>query len=238
MVFAQHPHDLLGLRRLGEGGESPQVEEDHGDLAPVALERVVGAPADDRLGELRREEPLEPGQALELGHLLGHALLQCTAQLGQLIPQALDPQQRADTGEQLGLMDGLGQEVVGPGVEAFHALLAGIERGHHHDRQHGGGRVLADRATHVVAAHARHHDVEQDEVRRVALDHAERLGAGGGGERGVAARGEDVGQQLDVAGRVVDDEDARRVVHAPLARRSSASRTAARKGRTLMGLDW
>ena len=36
VVFAEHPHHLLGLGRLGEGGEAAQVEEDDGDLAPVA----------------------------------------------------------------------------------------------------------------------------------------------------------------------------------------------------------
>jgi len=54
----QHAHDLLRLRGLGERGEAAQVEEDDDDLAPVALERIVGAPVDDRLGERRRKERL------------------------------------------------------------------------------------------------------------------------------------------------------------------------------------
>ena len=37
VVLAQHGHHLLGLGGLGERGEAAQVEEDDGDLAPVAL---------------------------------------------------------------------------------------------------------------------------------------------------------------------------------------------------------
>ena len=76
VVLAQHAHDLLGLGGLGEGGEAAQVEEDHGDLAPVGLERIVGAAGHDQLGELRREEALQPAEPLELGDLLRDALLE------------------------------------------------------------------------------------------------------------------------------------------------------------------
>ena len=53
VVLAQHAHDLLGLRRLGEGGEAAEVEEDDRHLAPVRAERILGAAGDDQLGELR-----------------------------------------------------------------------------------------------------------------------------------------------------------------------------------------
>ena len=129
MVLAQHAHHLLGLGRLGEGGEAAQVEEHDGDLAAVALQRILGAAGDDQLGELRREEALEPRQPLELGDLLAHALLQRRVPVGELAAwsapcrAALDAQQRAHAREQLGLVDRLGEEVVGAGLDALDALL-------------------------------------------------------------------------------------------------------------------
>jgi len=117
-------------------GEAAQVEEHDDDLAPVALERIVGAPVDDRLGEGGREEALEPREPLELGHLLAHPLLERAVQLRQLVVEALDPQQGAHARQDLRLVDRLGEEVVGAGFDALHALLSGVERGDHHHRQH------------------------------------------------------------------------------------------------------
>ncbi len=55
----------------------------------------------------------------------------------------------------------------------------------------------------------------------------------------VALGGQQVGQQLQIDRRVVDDQDAALAAHvrAP-AGRSRISRTISRKGRTLIGLDW
>ena len=49
VILAQDAHDLLGLGRLGEGREPAEVEEDHGDLAAVALQRILGHAAHDQL---------------------------------------------------------------------------------------------------------------------------------------------------------------------------------------------
>src|SRR2546425_5285091 len=59
VVLAQDPHDLFGFGGFREGREPAKVEEDHRDLAPVALEWVFGITADDHFGELRGEEALE-----------------------------------------------------------------------------------------------------------------------------------------------------------------------------------
>ena len=92
VILAQHAHDLLGLGGLREGGEAAQVQEHHGDLAPMALQRVLGVAADDQLGELGREEALEPLEPLELGELLLHAPLERAVPVGELVVEQLDPQ--------------------------------------------------------------------------------------------------------------------------------------------------
>src|SRR5881275_2530294 len=99
VVLPQHPHDLLGLGGLGERGEPAEVEEDHGHLAAMALEGVLGVAAHDQLGELRREEAFQAIEAFELGHLRRDALLERAVPLGQLVVELLDPKERPHAGE-------------------------------------------------------------------------------------------------------------------------------------------
>ena len=51
----------------------------------MALERIVGAAVDDRLGELGREEALEPPQPLQLADLVLDALLEGLMKLQEKI---------------------------------------------------------------------------------------------------------------------------------------------------------
>ena len=53
VILAQHAHDLLGFGDLGERREAAQVEEYDGDLAAVALQRIVGPAGDDELRQMR-----------------------------------------------------------------------------------------------------------------------------------------------------------------------------------------
>ena len=108
VVEAQQAHHLLGLGGVRERGEAAQVEDDDGDLAPAGGERIVHVARDDALGQMRREEALELGQALQLVELLLHALFQAGIQLRQLaglrlhgVVEGLDAQQRAHPREQL-----------------------------------------------------------------------------------------------------------------------------------------
>jgi hypothetical protein len=112
VVLAEHRHHLLRIGGLGEGGEAAQVEEHDRDLAAMALQRILGAAGDDQLGELRREEALQPADPLELAHAVGHALLEAPVQLGELallaqhlLVERLDAQQRAHPRQQLALAD-------------------------------------------------------------------------------------------------------------------------------------
>ena len=141
VVLLQDAHHLLGLARLGERGEPAQVAEHHDDLAPVALEERLVAGVDDQLGQLRRQEAAQPAHPLDLGHLRRHAALQLLVPGRELVGLALDrvlvaldPGQRGHPGEQLVLVDRLGQEVVGTGLERLDLLLVAARRDHH-DRQ-------------------------------------------------------------------------------------------------------
>ena len=96
----------------------------------------------DRVRDGRREESLQLAHALELGHLLGDALLELRIPFLQrlglsphLVLQRLDAQQRAHAREQLGLVDRLGQEIVGAGLDALDPLLLRIERRDEDDGQ-------------------------------------------------------------------------------------------------------
>ena len=88
MILAQHRHHLLGLGGLGEGGEAAQVAEHDGDVAAVAVEQLLAARGQHQLGDLRREEALQPRHALDLAELLGDALLEALVHLGDLVVQA------------------------------------------------------------------------------------------------------------------------------------------------------
>ena len=67
-------------------------------------------------------------------------------------------------GEQRGVVDRLGEEIVGAGLEPAHAVGCFRERGHHHHRNVGGAGIGLEALAGLEAVHARHHHVEQDEI--------------------------------------------------------------------------
>jgi hypothetical protein len=119
---------------------------------------------------------------------------------------ALDAEERAHAREQLRLVERLGHEVVGARLDRGDLLLVAARRDHHHGEEAGrfGG---PDGVADLVAVHPGHEDVEQDEVDGQGGEPLERLGAGRGGDDGVAARGEHRLEQPDVLHEVVDHED-------------------------------
>ena len=146
VVFAEDAHDFLGLGGLRERGEAAEVEEHDRDLAPVGLERIVGAAGHDELGELGREEALEAAELLELADLLLDAALERPVPLGALlgeilhgVVEVLDPQHRLDPGHQRRLIHGLRQVLVAPGFEAGDDVL-GIRLGRDQDDRDEGKR--------------------------------------------------------------------------------------------------
>jgi hypothetical protein len=70
--------------------------------------------------------------------------------------------QRPDAGQQLVEAEGLGQVVVGAGVEPAHHVLGGVTRGEHEDRR--GPALAAQLGGHLEAVLLGEHDIEQDDV--------------------------------------------------------------------------
>ncbi len=111
------------------------------------------------------------------------------------------------------LVDRLGQILVGAGVEPgdhVRAVGFGGDQNDGHERQL---RIGLEPAAHLDAVELRHHDVEQDEVGQMLRGGGERLLAVGGLQQLIALRREPRHQDVAVGLVVVDDQNARRVVH-------------------------
>src|SRR3954453_3895842 len=84
MESSQHVHHFFWFGGLSEGREAAQVTIDRGDIAPMAFQQLLVLGRQDRLGELRREETLEPDQAFHLCELLIYPLLELSVPLREL----------------------------------------------------------------------------------------------------------------------------------------------------------
>jgi hypothetical protein len=212
VIRADDAHDLLRLGGGAEVGPPPQVGEQNGELAAMALEHAVAAFHDD-LGERRRQEATQVCHSRKLLHLPRHASLERPVPLGELgglgtngVVVALDADEGADAQQQLLLVEGLSDEVVGAGPDAVDAGL-GVVRGDHHDRDQRSRFVLSDPSADLVPVHSCHLHVEQDEIGQLGNDALERLGTGRGGKDRVTRGLEDRLEQPHVGRQVVDDED-------------------------------
>ena len=78
--------------------------------------------------------------------------------------QPLDLEQHGDTGQHLGAVKGLGEELLGPGLDPLDAILLGGVSGNHHHRDGAQRLILLDLAADLVAVHPRHHDIEQHQI--------------------------------------------------------------------------
>ena len=124
----------------------------------------------------------------------------------------LDPQQRSDSRQQLGLVERLLDKVVGAGFQRADLLLVAAGGDHDH-RQKVGGRLGAQPTTHLKAVHAWHDHVEQHEVWRLCRDLVQRRGARGHPADGVTSGSEACLHHLDIARGVVDHQDPGLALH-------------------------
>ncbi len=247
VILAQHAHHLFGIRGLGKLRETTQVKKHHRDFPPVRLEGILSSAGDDQVRQLRREEALEPSQTLELSNLVLHSLLEVAVPLGQFlglcldsVVEFLDAKQRTHPCEEFGLIHGLGQEIVGPGIKALDPLLRGIERRHHHHGEYCGFRGCANPPAHFVPAYVGHDDIEQDQVRLFRRDLLQRFCARRRRHHRIALYAKQIHQKFHIPGCVVHDENFCRIHgDTPALRgRLSISLTAATNSFTLIGLDW
>ena len=228
VVLAEDRHHFLRLGGLGESGEAAQVAEHDRDVAAVAVENAIVARRKDELRHLRRQEALEPVHALDMRELLRHALLERAIPRNEigglrahLVGQLLDPQHRLDPGGERGLVDRLGQIFVGARLEPGDDVLAVGLRGDQDDRRERQIGIGLDLPAGFDAVDLRHHDVEQDQIRMMLPGGGDRLLAIGRFDELVALPPEAGAEDVAIGLIVVDDENARWLVHRNVRRRAS-----------------
>jgi hypothetical protein len=177
MIFSENVHHLLRLGRLSEGSEPSKVKEHNGYLAPVSLERVVRAAANDQLGKLRRKETLEPPESLDLGDLLLNALLKHPVPLGKLVEvpdflvaQPLLFEARADARTKEYRVEGLRKVVLRSPLDAPHDARDLVESRNHDNGDVTPLAVGLQVFEHLVPIHLRHHHIEEYQVNRLGGD--------------------------------------------------------------------
>ena len=132
------------------------VEGDFGHAQPSAqvprrLTHALRVPLGQRILRLNRCRQRED-------HLLSAV---------ERVVERLQAERRPDAGDQLHAFDRLGHEVVGAGFQSAHPILGLIEGGDHDHRQQPAARTRLYPAADLIAVHARHLDVEKDEVGRL-----------------------------------------------------------------------
>ena len=134
-------------------------------------------------------------------------------------------QQRADARQHFLEMEGLGDIVVGAGVEALHLVAPAVARGQHQHRHGAAG--AAPRLDHRDAVHLGQADVEDDRVVGLGLAEVMALLAVEGAVDHVAGIGQR-GRELAVEiGVVLDDEQAQVFPQLPPSQWPSAASTRA-----------
>ena len=82
--------------------------------------------------------------------------------LNQRVVQSFDPEQRADASDELGLLDRLGEEVIGARLEGSYPVVDRAVRRDDHDRDHLAHTAGLDLTARLEPVHAGHLDVHQD----------------------------------------------------------------------------
>jgi len=182
--------EVLGVRRLGKLRESGEVAEQHGDGGePVGDRALVGLePLGDRRGQDVEQELL---RLLPLGLEIAEGLVALEAAEKGV---GVDAEPR----DQLDLVGGLDQVVVGPGFEQLRLDVAPLHGGEHDHGHHRGGGERPVAADHLEAVDLVHDEVLEDD------GGAEGLGDGHR-RRGVGAELED---ELRVGGEEAAEEGA------------------------------
>ena len=124
-----------------------------------------------------------------------------------LVLELLAPDLRADARLQHLELARLRDVVVGAGAEAVEHRAAILERRQHDQRNVAKARRRLDPLAGLLAAHARHQEVEQNAVDRLDREQVERLFAGVREDHVVALAAQRVGEVVQIGQAVVDGED-------------------------------
>ena len=125
----------------------------------------------------------------------------------QIVEISLDAQQRSNARPELQRVERLGHEVVSAGVDATQPAGRVVERRDQDHRYQPRGRILFDGPAGLEAVEMRHHDIHQDEIRRLATDGVERFGAISGPPRRMTIRREHRLGQSCAPFDVIDDQN-------------------------------
>jgi hypothetical protein len=172
------------------------------------------------LRDLRWKKPLQAPDALDFGNLFGHPLLEGPVPIREIgclrqhaILERLQAQDRSYSGQKRGLVHRLCQIFVGAGVESRHDVLGINHRGNQNDG-HERKRSVAFQATaNLESVEFRHHHIEQDEVRQKCFGGGDRLLAIRSFAQRITLGREPRREDVTVGFVVVDDQNARRIVH-------------------------
>src|SRR5207247_8909650 len=158
--------------------------------------------------ELLASEPHLPARAEGLAAAQANAHV-AEGELLELLPRAGTPQHRANPRQELAQAEGLGHVVIGAQLQSLDAIGFLAAGGQHDDGnvEPLGAQLAAD----VPAAHARHHDVEKEQVRRLRQREGEAAPAIAGGARLIALEAKVVLEAPGHAGLGAHDQDARHV---------------------------
>ena len=162
--------------------------------------RRIGFDIDGMLGAQHRRQPLigrrpvvdqKDAPALAgIGDRTSLRRLHADLQRGdgahaQLVGHHLQPRQRTHPRDQHDVGHRFGQEIVGAGLKAAHAVGRAVQRRHHDHRNEMRRRIGLQPAANLKTVDVGHHHVEQDDVAFGAGADLQRLGAVG---RGAAHR--------------------------------------------------
>jgi hypothetical protein len=136
-------------------------------------------------------------------------VLQFLVAPAELFLQVANRQVRPDSGEHFFALERLVDEVNRAELEPSHFLASLGERGQENDRAIASARIRLQAGAGFEAVHVRHHDVEQDQVRRRPLRDGDRVLAAPGGEQPVAVALERLVEHLKIRRVVVDQQNLR-----------------------------
>ena len=136
-------------------------------------------------------------------------LLQLLVSSARLLLEFPAAELGAEPDPEHGKIAGLGNVVVGAGVETLEDGLAFPQacQHDHRDRAPGGRRL--DAPAHLVPGHFRHHQIEQNAVHRAALEQRQRLGARTGRHHVVVVLPQFLGHHMKVSRAVIDSQNGR-----------------------------